>query len=156
MRTFSLARCVALLGLVGALSCSRSATCAQAQPACESPIAVEAREGEDFVLAPGMRARIASANIIVTFERVASDSRCPRDVVCVWSGNAALQLRVETDGGQPWSGSLNTNVEPRTTQLGNYELSVVALSPAPVSTSSIEADNYRLTLRLTPVNRRAH
>lgn len=66
-----------------------------------------------------------------------------------WAGNAAVELRVETDAGPPWSGSLNTNVEPRNTQLGNYQLSVVALLPDPVSTSSIEAFRYRLILRLT-------
>jgi hypothetical protein len=102
------------------------------------------------VLAPGTSARIARARVTVAFDRVMSDSRCPRDVVCVWAGNAAVGLRIETDSGSTWSGSLNTHVEPRKTQLGNYELSVVALLPDPVSTSSIEALRYRLTLRLTP------
>jgi hypothetical protein len=148
MRTLSIARRVALLSIAGVLSCSRSTTCAQAA-SCESPVVVDAREGQNFELAPGMRARIASANVTVVFERVTSDSRCPRDVVCIWSGNAAVQLRVETSEGRVWSGSLNTNVEPRLTPLDNYELSVVALSPDPVSSSSIEAERYRLTLRLT-------
>lgn len=102
------------------------------------------------MLAPGMTARIASARLTVAFERVTSDSRCPRDVVCVWAGNAAVRLQVETDAGSPWSGSLNTNLEPRRTELGNYELSVVGLAPDPVSTAPIEAHRYRLTLRLTP------
>jgi hypothetical protein len=36
----------------------------------------------------------------ITFERVVDDSRCPADVLCVWSGMVVVALRIEPAGGE--------------------------------------------------------
>jgi hypothetical protein len=107
--------------------------------------------GQDFVLAPRQNASISSTGLMVRFERVTADSRCPRDVTCVWSGSAALRLEIVKNGIPQWAGTLNTHEEPRQVALGDHELRVIALTPDPVSTKPIQENEYRLTLRVTAV-----
>src|SRR5262245_51715943 len=47
---------------------------------------------QEFVLAAGESSVVET--ISVRFVRVANDSRCPEDVVCVWSGDAQVQITV--------------------------------------------------------------
>jgi hypothetical protein len=137
------------LSAIAVSSCTGSAKCGPEIVPCAGPVVVVATAGTDFVLAPGQRAALQGTGLVVEFERVVSDSRCPRDVQCVWAGNASVRLRVSRDGAEAWSGALNTYGDSQTRTFGDHELRVVSLAPAPVSTSSIESRNYRLTLRFT-------
>jgi hypothetical protein len=48
--------------------------------------------GQEFTLAVGDSARIGASNLVLTFEAVPEDSRCARNVTCVWEGNARAKL----------------------------------------------------------------
>lgn len=50
--------------------------------------------GEPFPLAVGQQAVSADGSAAVHFTRVVTDSRCPADAVCVWAGEAIIELRV--------------------------------------------------------------
>jgi hypothetical protein len=49
----------------------------------------------------GGTVRVEGTDLHVTFERVAQDSRCPRNVTCVWAGEATVELRLrDADGSE--------------------------------------------------------
>ena len=43
--------------------------------------------GSEFTLAPGETALVGDDGLLVTFESVTEDSRCPMDAICVWAGS---------------------------------------------------------------------
>jgi hypothetical protein len=111
-------------------------------------IVVDARAGQTFELGPGEIARIEGLGILVGFRGVASDSRCPTDVTCVWAGDAAVRIRA-TVGRAEWTPfDLHTNLDPRIASIGGHTISVVGLTPEPVSGSTIASGRYRVTLRV--------
>ncbi|HLA73373.1 MAG TPA: hypothetical protein VK624_17825 [Steroidobacteraceae bacterium] len=64
------------------------ASCAAIPPA-RPPVKI----GEEFTLALGESVGIEQKNVIVKFEKVIEDSRCPMNARCVWEGNARIALR---------------------------------------------------------------
>ena len=84
----------------------------------------------------------------IAFLAVRHDSRCPTDVVCVWQGNAEVEIGVAFGEGPTVPYVLNTGLEPRSANPGTYQLTLVELRPAPVSTTRIPPTSYVASLRL--------
>ena len=101
--------------------------------------------GKPFTLAAGERGELDSPKRAIAFVAVESDSRCARDVTCVWSGDAVVVLEVGT-GGELETLRLHSNLEPKRARAAGIELELVELSPYPVSTQKIAAADYRATL----------
>lgn len=111
------------------------------------PTAINAEMGQPFTLSVGQTARIGLLR--VTFVRVLEDSRCPIDVVCVWQGNAKVQLAL-TRLGQPGRRvSLNSTLNPTEIDFKGFRVSFVDIQPAPVSNHPIARRTYQVTLRVT-------
>lgn len=127
----------ATIPLVLALACARS-----------SPPTTVVAVDQDVVLAPGQLVEVANSRVRLTFERVSNDSRCPSDVVCVWAGNATAHIRVTNNGDLPREFALNSTTAPREATFDGFVAKFVSLAPAPVSTTSIDPKDYRLTIRL--------
>lgn len=74
-----------------------------------------------------------------------NDSRCPSDVVCVWEGKADVKIKVES----PVSGSitLSTYDNPIDT-VGNYSFRIIDVLPYPISTKTIQLEDYNVTLKI--------
>lgn len=62
-----------------------------------APANRSAAVGQDFILSPGQSMGIEGSQVVVAFESVAEDSRCARDVTCIWEGNARVRLRISGD-----------------------------------------------------------
>lgn len=101
-----------------------------ASTAVQSPADVQLQVGDAVALDGGA--------LIVTLVAVTEDSRCPRDVVCVWSGRAVVALHVELDGAD--RGNLTATLMPggRGPQAGKldavverYTLALTDLQPYP-------------------------
>ena len=135
------------IGLALALALS---ACGGSDPAPIEPSAsqdeagIDAVVGEAFTLRIGETAAIAGTNLTIRFVAVPADSRCPTDVQCVWSGNARVEIRA---GGVVVA--LNTHEQPRATRIGEYQLALASLAPAPKSTESIAPGRYAATLIVT-------
>jgi hypothetical protein len=84
----------------------------------------------------------------VSFLGVRADSRCPVDVLCVWQGDADVEIGVRFGMGPTVPYVLHTGVEPRSVVVGGYRITLVSLRPAPVSTTSIPPEQYVAELRL--------
>jgi hypothetical protein len=52
------------------------------------------RLGEPFTLRVGESVAVEDAGVTVSFEKVARDSRCPKDVTCIRAGEAVVHLAV--------------------------------------------------------------
>lgn len=102
--------------------------------------------GEEFQLAVGERVSIPEENLWLRFLGVASDSRCPSDVVCVWEGDGAALIEVAPLVGDSKTDTLHTTLDPKVISLGLLELGLIQLDPYPISTSTIEPDEYVVTL----------
>ena len=100
------------------------------------------------MLVPGQTVAVEGTSVRLTFERVVSDSRCARDVVCVWAGNAQARVRVMTEGDTARTLDLNSTVDPKIGEFDGYKLSFVSITPEPVSTAKIDPSAYRLTVKL--------
>jgi len=103
---------------------------------------------EEFRLAPGQAAAIASTDLVVTFRKVMEDSRCPSTVVCVWAGNGEVELLARTSAGGTTPLILGTPSGPFEAVVGEYRIQVLGLDPYPEG-PPIQPDAYRLRLRVS-------
>jgi hypothetical protein len=131
--------------LAAAASCAKTATCDQTADCVTGPIP---SVGEEFELAPLGSVTVTGTLIRITFERVADDSRCPTDAVCVWAGSVGLDIVVTDNGVEKFKGRLNSNQAPKVVSVGAYELSIVGVTPAPRTTTTIRPEDYRARMKL--------
>ena len=116
--------------------------CSEKSPVAPGPVS------RQVVLAPGQTATIQEAAIAVRFEGVSGDSRCPADAVCVWGGDALVQIEVIPAPGQRHSYGLHTG-DMRPVVHDDLTIALVELSPYPFSARTISPAEYRATLRVT-------
>jgi hypothetical protein len=120
------------------------------RPACAgvAPDPVQAL-GRDFAIAVGASARIDKTDLVVHFDRVVNDSRCPSDVQCITAGDATVVVTAVSDGAAPRRYELHTDDGAREAMHGNFRLSLISLKPVPTSTRPVPASAYVLTLRVS-------
>lgn len=61
-------------------------------PTASSPLMRSVPLGVAFTIQGGETVELATKHYLLTFVGVKNDSRCPSDVVCVWAGEATIQL----------------------------------------------------------------
>jgi len=76
---------------------------------------------------------------------VINDSRCPSDVVCIWQGEAVVKIEVKA----PTKGTIELSTfDNLTDTVGLYSFELVNVAPYPVSTRTIDPDDYDVTLMI--------
>ena len=101
-----------------------------------------------FTLAPQETAVIQGTGRRVQFMRVAGDSRCPADAICIWVGDATVMLRV-FDGSGASDYELHTIDAPRGSIVhDDMRVTLVQLQPYPYSNRTIQPSDYRATLEV--------
>lgn len=107
--------------------------------------------GEPFTLAPGEGAQHTGVDFVLRFLEVASDSRCPEDVNCVWAGDAELVVTI-AQNGEERTHRLHTHghpVGPSAVDLASaHRLELLDLQPGTRSDRPIPQESYRATFRL--------
>ena len=139
----------ASLGLAfGVAAAVSTANCATAPPDPSPPETVqEAPLGPEFTLRPAESARIAGTALVLTFDRITEDSRCPTDVTCVWAGNAVVRLAARVAGVARGPMELHTTtVDKREATVDGYRVQLVRLAPARTQGTTITQDQYLATL----------
>ncbi len=108
------------------------------------------RFGESFSLRVGEAARVEDAGITVTFQKVLSDSRCPKDVTCIQAGEAVVLLALDTEGGR--SSVLELAVPPGGSSpaatVESFRVTVLGLQPQKESRKPFDPAAYVATLRV--------
>jgi hypothetical protein len=140
------------------LAAMATAACGSAQGSPPSTGRIEVVESAGIVgmlrpeapvtLAPGQAVAVAGSALIVRFERVIEDSRCPRGTTCVWAGRARVELAARTSPSGP---DREIEIEIGSPEKGFFELAgkrvvAEALEPAPKGDSQITPGAYRLRL----------
>jgi hypothetical protein len=134
-----------LLGLVAVLV---AAGC-QAAPAT-GPDSGQFRLGEVFALGIGQDAIIVGEGLRIKFDQLLADSRCPRQVQCVWTGEARISVLVQQADARPVTVEFDTNPAPdqnrQTARVGPYAIALRSLDPYPETPEKILSSDYRAAL----------
>jgi len=107
--------------------------------------------GQPFTLAPAQEALLPDADLHLRFEHVLEDSRCPRLVACVWSGQVRVEIMVWSGSDKPVLLEFSPETRPPVTTnihfLKGLTIQLMAVDPYPDSPDTpIPPENYRLTL----------
>lgn len=107
-----------------------------------------------ITLAPGASTDVASANLRIRFDSVTSDSRCPRDVQCVWAGEVTAALTVAQLSGTMTALQLSLSTLPAKDTVTAYgqPLRLLGVQPEAVTTAPIAKSAYRIELRVGKSN----
>ena len=120
---------------------------------CAAPLPVDTPPlNQGFDLRVGESVRVGTGQtILIRFLRVTEDSRCPEGAVCIWEGNARVELQLERERLliPPTIASLNTGVGPRSTDFAGYTIALRRLSPYPRIGEKIDARSYVAGLLVT-------
>ena len=106
------------------------------------------RMNRAFTLKVGERAMLEGTQLRIKFMAVESDSRCPKNVTCVWAGNAAVSLYLSTRTGN-MTITRNTSTSPQfvtDSEYRGFRVKLVSLSPYPRSKRKIALGDYIATL----------
>ena len=115
-----------------------------------SESSIEAELDSEFVIQVNQSVEIKSEDITVTFLNVTADSRCPADVMCVWMGQADIELSVQKgDEESTLSLSIGGDSSPEESIFDMYLIQLIELAPYPYSTDVIQPDEYTATLKIT-------
>ncbi len=95
----------------------------------------------------------------VTFKQITEDSRCPKDVNCIWAGVATAEIELMGLYSRPVTVKLSTindaNKNYRKSQNFNgFSISLVELSPETTSDKGFKAlkGNYKIGLKFSKEN----
>ena len=108
---------------------------------------VQVRLNEEFSLSVGQYAVVSGENLKIKFNEVTEDSRCPKDVICVWAGRVSCVVEL----GHPSPFYRMVLTQPGLTDdfakesYEGYEL-VFHVTPYPEANKQISQDTYRLHL----------
>jgi hypothetical protein len=124
--------------------------CAAPPPANPAP---RASLGQPVTLAVGQGVRLNDALVTINFAGVSEDSRCPKQVNCVWSGRAVLNFSVQVEGGPAQDVTLSTPHSPDPTNVATvagYRIELTDVQPTPETPDHpISPAQYRATLIVT-------
>lgn len=89
----------------------------------------------------------------VTFQKVKEDSRCPKDVQCVWAGVATVNLQFMGTYTRPVNVELSTINDVKKGYssyaiFNGYKISLVTLDPYPNSASDKKANTGKHKIKL--------
>lgn len=74
-----------------------------------------------------------------------NDSRCPSDVICIWQGEAIIKINIE----KPHSGLVELSTYDNLIDtIGAFSFQLIDVSPYPISTQSLEQDDYNVVLKI--------
>ncbi len=106
--------------------------------------------GEDFELKMGESTAVRGEDFNIKFLEVLEDSRCPRNVTCVWEGRARSLVRITIDGqsedielAQP-----GLTDEPNRYSYGDYIITFFLLPYPEEAGGALE---YYLLLQVSPI-----
>ena len=105
--------------------------------------------GQEFTLPVGGAAVIKVQNLRIEFLEVTADSRCPRNVECVWAGEASYILKISQGDASELVAINEPAAEyPVTTVWHGYKI-LTSLEPYPQDPGDIEAGDYTLRITVT-------
>jgi hypothetical protein len=109
----------------------------------------------DFDLPVGKKVGVEGTRMVVEFDSVVEESRCPMNARCISEGNAKIVVRVKEFAANPGERirSISTTLELNTSErfakrqtFGKFDVVLVHLEPTPMTGQEVE--KYVATLRV--------
>lgn len=97
--------------------------------------------------------KFSRSSLSVKFVELVEDSRCPKDVDCVWAGNARIKIEVKRSGSQKEIIELNTNINDKSARYDGLLIELVDLTPKPASNVRINRNGYVATIAVSRLTR---
>ncbi len=101
---------------------------------------------KEFELKIGQNALIKGEGLVIGFNSVDEDSRCPEGVDCIWAGNAKITVKATKSDSETVSAQLNTTTEPKEVDYKQYRITLVKLDPRPKAETITSKGYYIATL----------
>lgn len=124
-------------------------SCALAAAGCgratEPAGPVEAQVGDTITLRYGQAAHLDDS-VRIVFRAIEEDSRCPVNVTCVWSGDAAVRLDVAMSGTHTGTLVLHSHLQPKSGDIGGYVIELVEVAPSRRDPDDVEPADYAVRL----------
>ncbi len=105
--------------------------------------------GQEFSLSIGQSASMNDSDLGITLLEIVTDSRCPRDVVCIWVGEVVASVEITLGNStekvaltQPGSSSVNDTVT-----YDKYRI-YFDVQPYPEEAQDISQEDYELVLTI--------
>lgn len=112
------------------------------------------KDGEVIYFSEGENKFLKEYQMNVTFKGISEDSRCPKDVNCVWAGVAVAQVEVMGTATRPMTLNLasidnkgrnyNTSAE-----FNGYTISLIDVQPYPGAAEGTKALNGKYKIGIT-------
>lgn len=103
---------------------------------------IVAEPGVAFSLHVGETAVLKGNGTRITFNKVTQESRCPTDVVCVWAGDASIDISLSPEQGAAESRVLTLSSPNSEAQIGDLIIRFAALAPYPSTPGPIAPRRY--------------
>ena len=94
----------------------------------------------------------------VTFKKMIEDSRCPKEVQCIWAGNATAEIELMGIYTRPSIINLSTTNDVKKgwatmQEFNGYSISLIEVSPETTSAKGFKSllGNYRIALKLEKI-----
>ena len=108
-----------------------------------------AQKPETLVVKRGQQRSAVNGEVIIKFVSVIEDSRCPKDVNCVWAGNAKIEVLITDKNGGSKKAVMNTTTGQLGDQYNGWAIYLTSLTPAPKSGKTIKQRHYFATFNVT-------
>ena len=130
--------------MLGMIECSRDA-----QETSSDELAARAVVESTYTLRIGGGQGISELKVMLWFDSLLSDNRCPANIECVWEGNAEVLLALVSDViGQRFTLNTSSRSGPTSFVFHDYCFSIDRLLPYPHLDSSYSVDDYILSVRI--------
>lgn len=128
------------------LACTGSPPGSPAQEQSRQHILDATQAADTVQVSLGEAVRVHPADLILRFEEVVGDSRCPATVQCVWAGSLTARLTIGLAAGGSMEAILESNGAAGTssTSAGGYRITLLP----DVSPPAGEQGRYRIELEL--------
>jgi hypothetical protein len=134
---------LALIAAIGVYGCGQTTAGEGDIPSLPEPVEITLDFGEVRT--------IEGTALGIAFTDVNEDSRCPTDVTCVWQGNAEVALSIGLAPNPSTPLLLNTGVDPQAARWNAVGVTLLSLSPDPLSEAPIDPQDYVVRVRLEPL-----
>ncbi len=105
----------------------------------------------EVTLKVGQQTSVDRGNLLISLKELAEDSRCPLGVVCIWAGNGAVVLKLQTADQVEVDVTLNTGLKPQKVIFEEYEIALKELEPYPVENVVVDPNDYKATLSIAKI-----
>jgi hypothetical protein len=106
-----------------------------------SALTAAAQTTQQITLPAGKQKIVTRDKLKIKFVSV-EDSRCPKDVNCVWAGNAKVTIKVTNRRGESKTFDLNTNLETKSVKFEGYEIKLGSVTPYPKANAPTGQNDY--------------